>query len=963
MQEGAPSGVTSLTQAADGYIWIGTQTGVYRFDGDKFEAFTPTSGRLLDAYVQGVFAPRSGGVWVGYAFGGLSFIKAGKVTNFTRKDGLGGGTTSGTGLAEDSRGHLWVASGADAVYRLDEGHFTQVRSRQGSAKWPIIYAIAIDEADTVWIGGVDALKYKRANEDDFTDIPVPKGVIVAIREGDHHSLWLHYGDGRNVSVDVGVGEPLVAQRVFHRQVNEIHSNSHGLWMASENDGLMHAADPQHALVREGVDFDNAFESFGAKEGLSSNQATALLEDAEGDIWVGTNAGLDRFRPVNFVSAQLPPGLDSATLLAGLHNEMWVGSQSLKVIQASGDSPHPVNMPAVITSGLAEPSGGMLFGGLDGIYRLDPAGALTQVAPSPRPGQGVMIWGLAKRRDGTILAAMAALDSPLFQYKDGRWSHFDEGASPSAVYVDEQDAVWRAYRATPVLHENLVTRLQDGTTTSFHTPVGALNLLTRIGSTLWVAGADGVAWLKGDTFLPLQIAGTPFTGVTGLVEDAKGNLWLHGERGVARISAAALAAALKTPSTQVPSTLFDESDGLPGTPTGVPPNFTAAATTDGRLWFSTIGGVVWVDPAAIFTDQAPPLTVIKAVVADNEPLPLASTVELKPHTNNVAFKYGALSFRAPEHVRYRYRLNGVDREWHEAGTVTETTYTHLGPGHYQFEVQASVADGGWSQAAASQAITILPGPLQSWWFRLLCMGVAAAGLMVLHFRRVARAKKIVRVQAEAKSKERERIAREIHDTLLQSTQSLLLMVEVAIDCDEPTKQKGLLQRTVTTARESIKEGRDRIIELRTSPESREQDLSFDLSYEARERALIGEAQFIVVVTGRIRVLQQEHYCDLVDLCREALRNAFMHADARRIELHIAYSAMQLRVDILDDGVGIPSPIALAGRDGHFGLSGMRERATNMGARFTVSPRNAGGTAVTLVLPAARAYERVLWGRWG
>ncbi len=371
--------------------------------------------------------------------------------------------------------------------------------------------------------------------------------------------------------------------------------------------------------------------------------------------------------------------------------------------------------------------------------------------------------------------------------------------------------------------------------------------------------------------------------------------------------------------------------------------------DGRLWFSTLGGVVWIDPARLHRNRVPPPVAIRALVAGGLRHRDPAQVTLPKGTSRIAIQYTGLSLTLPQRMRFRYRLEGVDDGWVDAGAQREAAYTSLGPGTYRFRVIAANNDGVWNRDGAPLEFTIPPTFLQSSGFKLLCVLAAGLLLWLLHLLRVRQLKARLQGRFEIRIAERERIARELHDTLLQGFQGLMLFFQsVATRIPADSDLREPIEKALDRADKVLVEGRDRVHELRSDAASH--DLAQALR-DAVAEIIPGDApRFQLVVEGPQRPLHGLVGEEMLRIAQEAVRNAVQHAQATSIEAILIYGRRDLRLVIRDDGVGIADETLRKGwRDGHYGLVGMRERADQIGGRLVMARRAGGGTEVILSVP--------------
>jgi signal transduction histidine kinase len=404
-------------------------------------------------------------------------------------------------------------------------------------------------------------------------------------------------------------------------------------------------------------------------------------------------------------------------------------------------------------------------------------------------------------------------------------------------------------------------------------------------------------------------------------------------------------------------LFDFLDGMPGTPNAIRPLPSIAAGTDGRLWFATTNGVVWIDPQHVKRNTLAPHVEVQSIVADGRRFQPSLDLKLPIGVRDLQITYTALSLSIPERVRFRYQL-GAGEPWHDAGTRRTAYFTDLGPGDHSFRVIAANNDGVWNEAGAAIEFTIPPAFYQTRWFYALCV-LACVGLLTLIYRvRMRQVAAQVRGRLEARLAERERIARELHDTLLQGMQGLIWRFQAAtnrIPADEPARQ--LMEQSLDRADQLLGQSRDKVKDLR--PEARDiVDLAQALATEGEQFAKLHTTKFKVSVQGTRRdlhpIVREEGFL----VSREALSNAFRHAHAQSIEAEVTYGETALHVRIRDDGQGISAAVLDAGeKPGHFGLIGMRERAQKLGAHLEVWSKPGAGTEIDLRVPADVAYRQL------
>ena len=444
-------------------------------------------------------------------------------------------------------------------------------------------------------------------------------------------------------------------------------------------------------------------------------------------------------------------------------------------------------------------------------------------------------------------------------------------------------------------------------------------------------------------------------MSGIVEDDDGFLWLACALGILRVSPAEIEKALTTPSYLIEGLTIGASDGLRGLPRQREPFPTAARAADGRLWFATTGGIAIIDPKRLATNPVPPPIVIESIKADDRVWSRVDQPQLPARTSNIEIRYAALSLTDPERVRFRHKLDGYDEDWRGPVAERQVAYTNLPPGTYRFRLTASNNDGLWNTEGSTLTFTILPAFYQTTWFRaslLLVLGLGCWTAYLMHMRQVARRLKL---RYEERLAERERIARELHDTLLQGACGLVLQFQAVADQippSQPTRQ--LMDDALDRADRAIAEGRKSVEGLRTGVDDNS-DLADAFTRVGRELANGTGPELKVIVEGQARPLHVVVRDETYWIGREALINAFHWAGATHLEVELIYGQHELRLRCRDDGHGIDPAVLSAGRTGHWGMQGMRERATHMGGHLEISSRLGVGTEVDLNIPGSTAYR--------
>jgi signal transduction histidine kinase len=482
-----------------------------------------------------------------------------------------------------------------------------------------------------------------------------------------------------------------------------------------------------------------------------------------------------------------------------------------------------------------------------------------------------------------------------------------------------------------------------------------------GTHLWVAGEKALMHFDGTKlrkFVPISCQ--PFVGVAGMAAVGD-DLWVFRSTGISRIDSWSQYSG-GSGDARVTCKTYSAFDGLNGSPQDRRPALVRG--TDDRLWIATGNGISWIDPLRIVPDPLAPLLTIKAVAYDDTYHHPVQGMELPPGTTDVQIRYAAWSMTVPERVLFRYRLDGLSKDWRITSGERRAQYTNLDPGHYRFQLQAANEDRVWNEAGATIHFVILPRFYQTWWFRGLCALAFVVLLLVLIRLQVRSANARLRARLEERMRERERIARELHDTLLQGLQGLILpfqSVAARIPAQEPSR--AMMEQVLERADDVMIESRDRVKDLR-SFHGGSGDLAQDIAATGRDLLIDARTRIRVAVHGTLRGLHPIVCEEAFLVAREALTNAVRHAKANEIEVDVFYDRAALRVVIRDDGRGIdPLILRAGGREGHWGLLGIRERAKKIHAHMNIWSRVSAGTEVELRVPAALAYRTpIRRGRW-
>jgi signal transduction histidine kinase/ligand-binding sensor domain-containing protein len=959
-KEGAPSQIGSLAQTEDGYLWIGSTRGLFRFDGVKFEEYKAQPAVELPSHsIYSLMATPDGGLWIAFEPNGLGFLKDGSLTVFTRPEQLPDSPIHC--FARDHEGRIWAGTETGLVLRQG-GRWIPI-GRDWNLTPEIIRYLLVDGEGTLWVATVKVVAFLRQGSKAFElGGPVGTGVTTLAQSKDGR-VW--FADNGSGEVSTLGGHNAEGPAVVEDGLQELLFDRDGaLWITRLDSGIVRIRNPERLGNRKYGPHDSALESFEVKDGFTGGFAHKLLEDREGNIWVGCSDGLVRFRHNQVVPVSLPQRYQRLTLMAGDHGDLWVGTarEEESLLNIRGESVLPEKAAGQVSSVLRDPNGDLWWGTRTGIWLQH--GTEFKYFPLPRDAVPDFMYDMMPdTTDGGLWVKLG--DVGFVHFARGVWnlSAWPKGVpsagtfhyGPSASYLDPSGRFWLGYTSgqLDVLdgeHGTVYSR-KDGL------DLGRIKVIRGLGQHIWLGGELGLMFFSNQRFHRVTVAGgEPFGAVSGIIETPDGGLWLNEMRGIVRISPEEIRQFLADPGHRVNYRRFDYLDGLPGSPQMMVTNSTAVQASDGRLWFATEHGLARIDPAHLVRNVVPPPVSILSIGNEKGRQPISSAVEFGAGTHTIEIDYTALSLSIPERVEFRYKLKAVDTDWQNVGTRRQANYSNLEPGSYRFQVIACNNDGVWNDTGATLDFSIAPAYYQTLWFKILLALAAGAALWSLYLLRLRQATAQVRALLGERMNERERIARDLHDTLLQGFQGLMLRFQAVMEQipdNEPARSN--MERVLERADEVLLEGREQVSKLRAEAKYGE-DLSQAIATFGEELALHNAAQFSMAIVGTPQPLDPIVLDEAYRIGREALVNAFGHSNALRIEGEITYDSASVRLSIRDDGDGIDPAILKSGLAGHWGLSGMRERAQNIGGQLNVWSNHGAGTEVELIVPSEIAYQR-------
>ncbi len=966
VRDGVPPNINDLAQTTDGYLWIATEGGLYRFDGVRFEQFQPQSGPVFPSdIVTALLAQPDGSLWIGYLNRGASLLKDGRLTNFGKKDGLGAGIVYR--FVRDLTGSTWAATEL-GLKRFDGSHWDHV-----GTDWNFPASRAedafVDHQGTLWVSSGSTLVYLRRGERRFRPTGLRFSDVVSMSETQDGVLLTTGIKGRIIPFLLTPGNSFLRGSPLALRSVAISVDRKGmLWVATTSNGVWRLPAPAMSSPYSRLETISNQDRFTRLDGMTSNEGDQILEDAENDVWVATTGGLDRFRRAKLNSVALPSGAEGIVMSPADGGGIFVstGAVSPGILHVSRNGAESVRAaPAFLSCAYRDRAGTLWLGGLNALWKFSKNHffrvPLPPNIPHFRAIQAITIGPL-----GDLWVAIH--QGEMFRLADDKWARLGgisglPRSTPLVAYTDSLGRVWFGYE------QGAIALLKESHVKIFSSKqglkVGSVTAISEKKGNVWIGGTSGLQRFDGTRFFKLTTATEELKDISGIVERSNGDLWLNQRSGIARIDHIEINKFKQDTRYHVRLDMFNALDGMPGASLSISRLPSAVESSDGTLWFTTSSGLVWIDPEHIPTNHIIPTVLVQSVKADDKTYSVSKRLTLPNRTQNLAINYTALSLSMPERVRFRYILEGFDEEWQQAGARRQAFYSQLPPGGYRFRVIACNDDGAWNMAGANYEFTVAPAYYQTSWFRVLTIVAVLLTLSGLYRLRLRQVGRQVQLRYEERLAERTRIARDLHDTLLQSFHGLILRFQAVRNMlpTRPTQAMEALEIAIDRAANAITEGRDAVQELRSSQMS-SNGLVETLTLMGRElEADNGNttgsndpAKFRVLVEGTPRHVHPTVQDNFYRITREALSNAFCHARASQIEVDIRYSRRMLRLRVRDDGIGMdPRLLFGRGRAGHWGLPGMRERARSIGGHFELWSEVGQGTEVEVTVPGAIAYK--------
>lgn len=941
-QDGLPGGgVFALAQDTDGYLWVGTDSGLFRFDGVQFTPIVIAESGRAGRQVRALLVARSGEIWAGLG-DAVTRVRYDGANYYHEEASIG----VVTDLVEDDRG-VWAAT-STGLYRFDGAEWMLFSGRNGLPSGPAFSAY-LDSA-AVLIVGTPLGVFSRGRNGEFVQIeralPRPSSTLERARVYDQpHAL------ARDSSGQLWLSDPLAGFRRLGDAVPQrpaansgrgfglLYDSADNLWVGTIGQALWRARRDGHGRMQ-------VMGKLTALNGLASDGVYRLFEDADGNIWAGTSDGLSRLTRRR-VRQLINYGIVTA-VGADDRGHIWIGALHQLVRFEAGDTT-PKARIELEGDGLralhVDRDGTVWAATTSHLFRLPPG----QSRLIPLVGRGAPREIDSLCADGAGGVVIADRSHGLMHWRAGKYFPIQLPAAlnanrASVLLRDRRDQIWIAFDdGRVVTYEPRERRIR-----MFDQGAGLLDGVVRHAyetsdGMMWLATRQGVVRWSGDRFVEIgAVREQPIRELTAVVIDRDRNLWLGSGQGIVRIRPSEYEGQADRDNRPVYD-VYDRSDGLAGSPVLYSSSSRVAHAKDGTLWFVTSRGVSIIDPRDLPHSPAAASVRVEGLRADDQSLSIASRHQLDPGTSRIEIRYAVVDLTSPFRARFRYRLEGFDNRWIEAGTRRQAFYTNLPPREYRFRVAASTRGEQWNEAATPVVFSIAPQFYQTRSFAVIAIGAASAILAGTWRLRILGMKR----QFALVLHERMRLSREVHDTLLQSLVGAALQFDDIAHSDETlsAETRSRFVRMRRQMEDYIRDARQTIHELR-SPRLEHADVASALQEMVAQAAADSTVHMVFSISGERTAASPRVEAQALRIGQEAMLNALRHAHATSIEVTVEYLAGAIAVTVRDDGRGF-EPDGFADETMHYGMASMKERAEEVNGHLTIQSRPGQGTTVRFV----------------
>ncbi|MEP7342814.1 MAG: two-component regulator propeller domain-containing protein [Acidobacteriota bacterium] len=961
VENGLPqNSVYAIAQTPDGYLWMGTSAGLVRFDGLRFTTFNSSNTRAIKRNtIARLLADRDGNLWIDTLSGGILRYQNGQFNPITAQEYLPEGAV--TAWCKDSNGVFWIVSlSSSRLMRWQGNRFVKVPIDEKITSSPIL-SMTFDRQGTLWLGTREAGLWRWA-DNQLTQLTTKDGLpndkVNILRQDRNGDLWIGTDQGickwsRGKITKEGIPENLQRGRIL-----ALHADNDGnLWIGLSGGGLFRF-------------YAGRAIAFSPKNGLTGNTVTSFFEAPEGGLWVGTTSGLDRFRDGVFATFTTAEGLstdDVGSIAVDANGGLWIAPTGGGLYRYKDGACIAYRNDGLANDrvySIAKSSTGGLWlgrqtGGLTYLDLNNPGNSRTYTERDGLPQNN--IFTVFEDRDGSVW--IGTVTGVLCRLRDGKFTVYSakNGFTADNINTIIQQKHGQHQHGQDKLGSILIgsnkglIRFSDGVFTTHTTKDGLASdevkcLLEDSTGAVWIGTSAGLTRFKHGSFASVQLKDGP-PNLLGIIEDEQNNIWLSGAKGIFRASLQELNEVADGRIKDVTPIAYNTFDGLRRAEV-VAGNPVSVRADDGRLWFSTSQGVAMADSARTPHNTTPPPIHIESILADAEPsgpLDMNGAISIKPGVTKVEINYTGINLLIPDRVRFRYKLENYDHEWTDAGTRRFVQYPRLSPGKYLFRVIACNNDGVWNDTGATAAFRVQPFFYQTYPFYALCAAFVGMAAWGFHRLRLQQIRKQMRERFVMVLAERTRVAREIHDTLLQGFTGISLKLDaVAQQLPGESKAKQQLETVLEQADQALTEARHAVWDMR-SPLVEAHGLANALASSARQIIEGTPVRLNFEVEGSVRDLPPGIEDNLLRICQEAVTNAIKHGRAKQVTVVLNYDRRQVRLHIEDDGCGFDLSTVQAAKNGHFGLVGMQERVKKLGGELTLNSRPGFGTKVCALIP--------------
>lgn len=938
--------IYSISQSPDGYLWIGTERGLLRFDGFTFTLMQrPLPDEPALGPVRSLATDHDGNLWVRLEGPRLLRYRDGRFEDVFASHDLQGLTL--TAMALGNLGHLLLSGlGANAL-RFYDGNFHPIPSDEDPPSTAISMAETRD--GRIWVGTQDDGVFGLHSRRDQGASVLPGTTVNALLPAVNGGLWIGTNQGLYLWDTSGGPKDPPAKWLPGRQIFAIYKDTaSNIWVGTDR-GLVRIT-AGGLVSQERLERD------------PGSSVTAIFQDRDGDLWFGGSRGLERMRDGAFTTYStgqgLPPGSNGAVYVDS-DGRTWFAPLRGGLYWLREGQVVPVTV-----AGLGRDVVYSISGGEDEVWVGRQSGGLTQlrssgnrfVARTYTEAHGLAqnrVYSVHENRDGTVWAG--TVSGGVSRLRDGVFTTYStaNGLASNAVNSIVEGYDGTMWFATPSGVASFDQEHWRNLTSADGLPssnVGTIYEDSR--HVLWIATSAGLAYLSnGRVQVPRNLPDSLREQVFGIAEDRRGTLWITTPDHVLQVNRdGILSGNLQDTDVRV----YGIDDGLSGVE-GVRRDRSVVADSMGRVWVSLNHGVAVADKKIDFYSAVPARVRMESMSTDQGSVTIQGELKIGARPQRITFNFAGSNLSDPGRVRFRYKLDGFDRGWSATVATRQANYTNLGPGDYRFRVIASDSEGLWNGAETVVPFRIERAPWETWWFRSICLLAGGILILALVRLRIYQLKQQLNAQFQARLDERTRIAQDLHDTLLQGFLSASMQLDVAEDqlpADSPSRPA--LRHVLRLMGQVIEEGRNALRGLRNA-ETDNHDLEVAFSRIRHELATDSRIAYRVMADTETRRLHPAIRDEVYRIGREALVNAFLHARASTVEVEVKYASTYLRVLVRDDGCGIDPQVLYSGREGHWGLPGMRERSQCIGGSLRLRSRMGAGTEVELTVPAAIAFE--------